>query len=63
MNEPRLTSTEVAALVNKSRRTIHRAVTDGKLTPAEVVQLGAYRAYLFTEQEAQRYRDSITSAA
>lgn len=62
MNEARLTSAEVAALVKKSRRTVHRAVEDGLLTPQQKLP-GRNGAFLFTEQEARRYRDSLTSAA
>ncbi len=62
MNEPRLTSAEVAALVNKSPRTVQRAVAEGRIKPG-LVRPGKNGAYLFTEDEAKRYRDSLTSAA
>lgn len=62
MNEPRLTSAEVAALVKKSRRTVHRAVEDGLLIPQQKLP-GKNGAFLFTEEAVKRYRDSLTSAA
>lgn len=57
-----LTSTEVAALVGKSARTIHRAVAAEEIVPFEKLR-GRNGAYLFTQEEAERYRAKVTSAA
>lgn len=47
-------STEAAALLGKSSRTVHRMVRDGKLTPAMTAPGGFAGTYLFNRADVER---------
>lgn len=51
-----LTSPEVAVLLHRSARTIHRLVADGKIIPSARVNSGRHGTFLFTRDEVERFR-------
>jgi hypothetical protein len=50
-----LTTPDVAKLLGKSARTVHRAVIDHKLRPAMQVGTGPNAPYLFDPDEVARF--------
>jgi predicted DNA-binding transcriptional regulator AlpA len=53
--EPLLTTPQVARMISKSTRTVHRAVDDHELKPAMQVGEGTNAPYLFEPAEVARW--------
>lgn len=53
--EPMLTTPQVAQMIGKSVRTVHRAIDDEELKPAMQVGTGANAPYLFERAEVERW--------
>lgn len=58
-----LTSPAVAVLIRRSPRTVHRLVSDGKLTPYQVISAGRNGTFLFTRAEVARYLATTVEVA
>jgi excisionase family DNA binding protein len=49
------TTPQVARMINRSVRTVHRAVDDGELAPAMQAGEGTNAPYLFERAEVERW--------
>lgn len=56
-----LTSPEVGAMLNRSSRTVHRLVHDGRLKPLKQMS-GPNGAFLFDPDEVKRFMTAESSA-
>lgn len=59
-NEQRLTSADVAALLHRTSRTVHRLVEAGKLVPVQKINAGRFGTFLFDAAEVERYLATLT---
>jgi hypothetical protein len=53
-HEQLLTSPEVALLLKRSPRTVHRMVRDGKLVPVQIIAAGRNGTFLFDPADIER---------
>jgi len=61
-NNELIGTTEVASILGKSPRTVHRMVTAGHLIPALKAPGGSVGIYLFNRADVEALRDTRASA-